>query len=198
MKPIYRLILLCVTLLCTPYSYAQTLNIIVDDTTEQVLEQLQKNRARLEADPESIQQVVHQLIVPHFDFDKMSALVLGEDWPELDRMQQACFVTGFKDLLVERYAYILLSYDNQTITYGPVEEIGSEGYRLVTQTVSRDGAPPLPIQYAMHQVDENWIVADLIIDGVSLVRNYRGMFQSQIHLQGIDYFIDRFPTCNSI
>lgn len=198
MKSIYRLITISICLLVPLHVSSETPNEIVMFTTDQVLEQLTINRPRLEADPGSIQQVVHEIIVPHFDFEKMSELVMGNNWSSLNTKQQTCFISGFRDLLVERYAYILLSYNNQNIIYDEVEQLSNEGYMLVTQTVSRDGAIPLPIQYAMHEAEEDWLVTDLIIDGVSLVRNYRGMFQSQIHLQGIDYFINNFPVCNSI
>ena len=150
MKPIFCLFMISISLFMPLNANSQMLDDIVKETTDQILEQLQKNRALLEADPELIQQVVHQIIVPHFDFEHMSKLVMGNNWLSLDSTQQLCFISGFRNLLVERYAYILLSYNNQNITYEPVEQVGNEGYMMVTQTVSRDGATPLPIQYAMH------------------------------------------------
>ncbi|NNE37609.1 MAG: hypothetical protein HKN08_04825, partial [Gammaproteobacteria bacterium] len=69
MKPKYRHCMPIVFLFLPLIANSQMLNEMVRETTGQVLEQLEKNRAQLEADPESIQQVVHQLIVPHFDFN---------------------------------------------------------------------------------------------------------------------------------
>ncbi len=77
MKPIYRLYVIGIFLFLPLFVNAQMLDAMVKETTNKVLEQLQRNRDRLEADPESIQQVVHQLIVPHFDFETMSDLVMG-------------------------------------------------------------------------------------------------------------------------
>ena len=170
---------------------------VVRDTTSQVLQQLAEDRASLEADPEIIQQVMNELITPHFDFELMSELVLGSHWQALDDSKQTCFVSGFRNLIVERYAYILLSYDNHEITYESTIDLGDKGYKLVRQTITREGVTPLPIDYAMEQAAGTWRVVDLIIDGVSLVRNYLGMFQSQIHIQGLEYFIDNFPVCNN-
>lgn len=169
---------------------------VVRETTDAILEQLNLNRARLEQEPEFIRQLVNGLLVPHFDIDRMSQLVLGSYWDNIDADGQNCFIEGYRNLLVERYAYILLSYDNHQISYEPSRDIGELGYRQVRQIISRDGREPLPIDYAMQEAGDTWNVVDLVIDGISLVRNYRGIFQSQIHLHGLDYFIGNFPGCS--
>ncbi len=180
----------------SPSLIAQTPEDTIQETSRAVLKQLNENRDKLKSDPAYIRQLVNKLIITHFDFKLMSKLVLANHWQSYASAKQACFVTGFRNLLVERYAYILLSYDDQKISYDASKEIGEKGYRLVTQTISRDGAKPLPIGYAMEQVADEWKVVDLIIDGISLVRSYHGMFQSRIHTQGQDYFIKTFPVCN--
>lgn len=167
----------------------------VREATRTVLEQLNLNRDNLEKEPAYIQHLVRELIVPHFDFEQMSQLVLGKYWPAIETAGQTCFASGFRDLLVERYAYILLSYDNHQLSYEAGREVGEKGYRVVKQTISRDGMEPLPIEYAMQRSGDTWKVVDLIIDGVSLVRNYRGIFQSRIHTQGLEYFLGNFPGC---
>jgi len=189
------IVLAVLLLLQTSIAVSMTDEQVVRDTTSAILEQLNMNRDRLQQDPESIQQLVNGLLVPHFDFDRMAQLVLGSFWDQLDADGQNCFIEGYRNLLVERYAYILLSYDNHQITYAPSRAIGELGYRQVRQIISREGRQPLPVDYAMQEVGDSWKVVDLVIDGVSLVRNYRGMFQSQIHLHGIGYFIANFPGC---
>lgn len=196
MKPLSLFLTL---VLLTPAVFAHGLSEenTVKQTTREVLEQLNQNRDRLQREPAFIQQLVRQLIVPQFDFELMSELVMGGYWQKFDDSARICFTAGFRNLLVERYAYILLSYDDHDISYDPAEDIGGLGYRLVRQTITRDGAKPLPIEYAMQQSGEEWKVVDLIVDGISLVRAHRGMFQSRIHTQGNDYFIKSFPECNN-
>ena len=160
-----------------------------------MLQQLEAQREKLKTEPEHIKLLVRELIVPHFDFALMSQLVMGSYWSKFDLKQQQCFIAGFRNLLVERYAYILLSYDRQDIRYDAPKDIGSQGLRLVRQTISREGAKPLPVEYAMERMDDEWKVADLIIDGISLVRSHRGMFQSRIMAQGHNFFLDSFAEC---
>jgi len=173
----------------------QTEESVIKETTTAVLVQLNENRDRLKNEPGYIKQLVNALIIPHFDFELMSELVLGSYWQKFEQPQQSCFASDFRNLLVERYAYILLSYDDQNISYAASKYIGNKGYKLVTQTISREGAKPLTIGYAMELKDGEWKVVDLIIDEISLLRSYSGMFQSWIHTQGRDYFIDNFSEC---
>ena len=196
MKTVYTLALLLM-LGAPAYTQANSEEATVRDTTAAVLKQLNENREKLSAEPEFIQQMVRELIVPHFDFALMSQLVMGKHWQSFELAEQRCFIAGFRNMLVERYAYILLSYDKQNIEYQAARDIGSEGLRLVEQTISREGARPLTIGYAMADMNGEWKVADLIIDDISLVRSHRGMFQSRLHSQGRDYFIQTFPECSN-
>ena len=116
-------------------------------TTQKVLNRLDNERSKLKLNPEYLQILVRELIIPQFDFHKMSRLVMGKRWNKLEKQSQACFIQGFSNVLIERYADILLSYDNQTITYEQAKPLGEEGYMSVRQTISRAGANPLPIDY---------------------------------------------------
>jgi phospholipid transport system substrate-binding protein len=169
---------------------------IVRETTQEVLARLNAERKEVESNPGHIQILVHELIVPHFDFNKMAQLVLGHHWHEIGEPEQACFTAGLRLLLVERYADILLSYDNQAITYEPARAVGEQGYMLVRQTITREGAKPLPVDYPMRPIENGWKVVDIIVDGVSLVRNYRGIIQYEINKLGLADFIHLFPACN--
>jgi phospholipid transport system substrate-binding protein len=190
-------LMLALLLVVAPCTQAATDEDVVRSTTSAILDQLNQNRARLQKDPQVIQQLVNSMLVPHFDFDRMGQLVLGTYWEDLDADAQACFIEGYRNLLVERYAYILLSYDNHSIRYEPSREIGELGYRHVRQIISRTGGMPVSVDYAMEESGDSWKVVDLVIDSVSLIRNYRGMYQSQIHLHGLDYFISNFQGCGN-
>ena len=167
----------------------------IRDTSQKILARLDHERNKLKLNPEYLQVLVRELIIPQFDFRKMSRLVLGKRWHKLDNRSQFCFSQGFSNVLIERYADILLSYDNQTITYGPAKPLDGQGYVSVRQTISRAGASPLPIDYPMQAEGNDWKVIDIIVDGASLVRNYRGIYLYEINRRGLDNFIQSFPEC---
>lgn len=185
------LLLFCHTLIAGPLSAEDA----VRKTTDEVLRWLNMDREELRKDPEYLQILVQELIVPHFDIDTMSELVLGDHWEQINEQQQACFTNSFRDMLVERYARVLLNYNNQSITYEPARRIGEKDYVSVRQTITRDGAKPLPIDYPMHTDGKSWKVVDIIIDGISLVKSYRNTFNDEVHILGLQEFIRSFPEC---
>jgi len=193
-KPVYillPLLLFCQTLTAEPLSAEDA----VRKTTNEVLRWLNMDRDELRKDPEYLKILVQELIVPHFDMNTMSELVLGEHWGKISEQQQACFTSSFRDMLVERYARVLLNYNNQSITYEPATPVGEKDYVSVRQTITRDGAKPLPIEYPMHPDGKSWKVVDIIIDGISLVKSYRNTFNDEVHILGLQEFIRSFPEC---
>ena len=186
------LLLFCHILPASPVSAEDA----VRKTTDEVLRWINIDRDELKKDHEYLKILVQELIIPHFDFAVMSELVLGDYWNELGKQDKICFSKGFRNLLVERYARVLLSYNNQSITYEPAKPIGEKGYVSVRQTITRDGSKPLPIEYSMYHDEKSWKATDLIIDGISLIKSYRNTFSDEIHILGIGEFMRNFPDCN--
>ena len=175
--------------------FALTAEQAVEETTLEVLDRLQQDKARLEAEPDYIKTIVRELIIPHFDFYTMTRLVLQDNWDNMSEVEQDCFLNGFRNKLVERYAHILMSYDNQSITYQVARPIGELDVVTVEQTITRSGTKPLPINYPMRFQDDEWKVVDLIVDGISLLKSYRGTFQREIDAAGLQNFIYNFQEC---
>ena len=174
---------------------AKSADEVIFETTQEVLNQLDLNKKRLKSEPEYIQTIVRNLIIPHMDFVTMSAITLGSSWKKLTTDEQTCFSVSFKNLLIERYAYILLSYRNQNIHYQPAESIGEKGYVSIKQTLTRPEVKPLTIKYPMRPENDTWKVVDLVVDDVSLLRNYRKMFNKEIKDTGFVEFIKNHQNC---
>lgn len=175
---------------------ALTADEIVYETTQEVVNRLEVDKQRLKDEPEYIQVIVRELIVPHMDFTTMAALALGDKWDSLIDDKRTCFSQGFKNLLVQRYAYVLLSYRNQDIAYQSAKSIGEKDYVSIIQTLTRPEVKPLILEYPMRPDGDSWKVVDLVIDNVSLIRNYRKMFNKEIKQVGLDSFIGSFEECN--
>ncbi len=176
---------------------ALTADEIVYETTQEVLNRLETDKDRIKNEPEYIQVIVNELVVPHMDFDTMSALALGDSWKDLTETEQTCFSNTFKNLLVKRYAYILLSYRDQNIHYQSAKPIGEKDYVSIRQTLTRPDVKPLILDYPMRPDNNTWKVVDLVVDDVSLLRNYRKMFNKEIKHQGFSEFIKNFQECHS-
>ncbi|MCG8379851.1 MAG: ABC transporter substrate-binding protein [Proteobacteria bacterium] len=191
-----QVLILVYMITISSYVVAESADQIVFDTTEEVLNRLQVDRNKLAKEPEYIKTIIRELIIPHMDFITMSELVLGNKWNELNQNKKECFSNGFKNLLVERYAYILLSYKQQNISYQSAKPIGEKGNVSIMQTLTREGVKPLVIEYPMRPDENSWKVIDLVIDDVSLIRNYRKMFNKEIKHTGLENFVGNFQECN--
>jgi phospholipid transport system substrate-binding protein len=169
----------------------------VRESTQEVLDRLQSDRDKLESNPKYIEVIVEELIVPHFDFATMSHLVLGKYWHEINESRQICFIHGFKNLLVRRYADIFLGYDDKIIAYQPTEPAEEESVVIVKQTITRPGEEPFFVEYPVRHGEYGWKVIDLVVEGISLLKSYHGTFQSEINKQGLQAFIQSIKECNS-
>ena len=110
-----------------------------------------------------------------FDFREMSKRVLGKTWQEIDAAEQDRFTTLMTKLLENVYIGKLESYSGQTLEY--VEETVKEDRAQVSVMLDNAGVK-IPIHYIMRKSETRWMVYDINIEGVSLVRNYQEQFKS--------------------
>lgn len=170
---------------------------LVKTTTDQVLETITKEREVINNSPDRLFEIVHEIILPHFDFERMSRRVLGKSWKRATPDQQSQFVRAFQTLLVRTYTVALKAYSDEVIEFlPPREKEGGKETSIRTQIV-QPGSPPIPINYEMYHGDDGWKVFDITIDGVSLVINYRSTFRSEIRKNGVDGLIARLAKHNS-
>ena len=171
---------------------------VVRATTSQTLARLVAQRDELKKHPERIYDLIHELVIPHFDFPSMSKWVLGPSWRDASDAQRDAFVGQFRTLLVRTYAKALLEYSEQEIKFLPTDaQPGSNLAVVKTEVNQSGGGAPVPIHYRMHISGGEWKVVDVAVDGVSLVSTYRGSFASEIRKSGIDGLISKLSERNA-
>lgn len=150
---------------------------VVRHTADTVLAEVTARKKELEADSSLIYPLVERTVVPHFDFTRMARAAMGRFWRRATPEQQRRIVAEFQEMLVRTYATALLGYSGQDIEYPPVRMPKHAKKALVPTRVSAAGGPPIPINYRLRlEKDGQWKVYDVVIDGVSLVTNYRSSF----------------------
>ena len=164
---------------------------LVQDTTVKIMDKLKEEEAAIKENPERVTELVDAIVLPHFDFTRMSRWTLGKYWRKAKKDQQDRFVKEFKMLLVRTYAKALADNVDREIEYKPVRKSKKKENEVTVFTeVQQQAGFPIPITYKMHHNgDEKWKVYDVVIDGISLVANYRTSFAKQIRKSGIDNLI---------
>ncbi|HEC16597.1 MAG TPA: ABC transporter substrate-binding protein [Sedimenticola sp.] len=191
-----RLMVLLLALGAQPVWAIQSPLALVQETSDRVLAKVTDKKAELNETPSKIYALVEDIVLPHFDFVRMSRLVLGKYWRKATDTQRKAFTDQFRELLVRTYAVALLNYSGQTIKYLPMHEYEDAKAVTVNTEVREEGAPPIPINYRLYLNGEHWKVFDVIIDGISLVSNYRSSFSNQIRRKGLDSLIARLKKKN--
>lgn len=162
---------------------------LVKETTKKVLSELTENRPALEKDTSLLYEMVDEIVLPHFDFERMSRYVLGKNWESATPEQQTQFVAEFKTLLVRTYATALFEYTGQEIVYKPFRHEEGKKQAVVKTEVKQDDGPSIPIEYALLLNSEQWKVYDIRINGLSLVTNYRAQYGAIIKTRGMEELI---------
>ena len=128
-------------------------------------------------DPEALTKYrndLRQAIFPQFDIPEMAKRSLGLNWRPRTRAEQKEFVDLFSHLLEDFFSDKLKSFEDEEFVYSG--EIKDGDYAKVeTMIVTKEGKE-ISIDYRLHLVDENWKVYDMVIENVSLVKNYRSQF----------------------
>jgi phospholipid transport system substrate-binding protein len=162
---------------------------LVQQTADQMLSKLRAERQVIDQHPGRIYDLVNEIVLPHFDFERMSSWVLGKYWRSATPDQRNRFVEEFRNLLVRTYAKSLSSYQDNKITYLPLRATPQDTDVKVRTEVDQPGGFPIPIDYSLYLKGDEWKVYDVTIDGVSLVTNYRTTFANQIRQDGLDKLI---------
>jgi phospholipid transport system substrate-binding protein len=119
-----------------------------------------------------------RIVEEYFDFDEMGKRALGKPWKDISPGKQQEFIKLFKQLLFNVYVSRIEANVAPTIvTHYDGERIDGR-YALVKTRVASDNRPDVQIDYRLLQEGEEWKVYDIVIEGASLVENYRQQFGS--------------------
>ena len=169
---------------------------IVRKTADDVIKIIQQDKDIQAGDRNKIYKLAEEKILPNFDFERIARLVLGKAWRKATKEQRKQFKYEFKNLLLRTYAVALSKYKNQKIEYKPMRMKSSDKIVTVKTEIVQSGAQPISVDYALAKQEKGWLVIDIIIEGVSLVTNYRSQFASEIRRNGMDSLIKALAKKN--
>lgn len=164
-------------------------DVLARSTTQEVIAILKQDKEIRNGDLSKAYQLVEAKILPNFDFNRMTQLAVGKNWPRATAQQKQALVTQFRNLLVRTYSASLTAFTNQTVEFRPLTMKPDDTDVTVHSEIRQPGGQPIPIDYSMYKTSFGWKVYDVTIDGVSLVTNYRASFASTIRQKGIDGLI---------
>jgi phospholipid transport system substrate-binding protein len=170
---------------------------LIKNVTEDVLLLLKENKGGKEGNTQKTIDLVEARVLPHFNFQHMTALAVGREWNKASAQQKETLAQQFHDLLVRTYANAVTSYREQKVRYKPFKMKLEETDVLVRTEILQPGGRPVQLDYSLEKTDKGWKVYDVSVAGVSLVTNYRTSFSEEVRKGGIDGLIKSLREKNA-
>jgi phospholipid transport system substrate-binding protein len=126
---------------------------------------------------------IGQIIDAGFDFRSMSQSILATNWRTATKEEKRQFVEFFSQYLEATYRDKIEAYTNQGIDY--VNE-SIRGEKAVVDTIIRTDSTQIPVSYRLKRNGDEWFAYDVVIEGVSLVNNYRSTFNAIVKSGGME------------
>ncbi len=162
---------------------------LVRRTTTDVLNIIKADKDLASGDTRKIVLLAEEKVLPNFDFARMTQLAVGRAWRDATDVQKEALTREFRTLLVRTYSTSLTQYRNQVIEVKPSKLTAGDTETVVKTQINQQGGQPIPIDYSMAKTDKGWRAYDIVVDGVSLVTNYRSTFGEEVRKSGIDGLI---------
>lgn len=160
----------------------------VRGTIDEVLKILNDKELKAPAKHEDRRQRLEKVVAARFDYSEMSRRSLGAQWNQLSDKDKQEFVDLFRTLLTNTYADRVETYSGEGVQY--LNERTEKEYAEV-RTKVLSGKAEIPMDYRLMNKSNDWHVYDVVVDGVSLVNNYRGQFSKILHTSSYPDLVDQ-------
>lgn len=181
---------LIVSLFSMP-ALAQSPNDVVAEALNLLDQEIKTRKAELKNDKQALYTVIDDILLPRFDRKFAAKLVLAKHWRTASDEQKSRFIEAFYATLVHRYADGVLQFNLDKMKILSFRGDEPEKRTVVKTTVLLDDGTEVPVQYAMVERSQGWLMYDVKIEGISYVRNFRAEFNSEINATGLDAVIQR-------
>ncbi|UVT18004.1 MAG: ABC transporter substrate-binding protein [Nitrospira sp.] len=157
-------------------------------TIDEVLRIVREKELKQPEKADERRHLLEKVVAVRFDYTEMSRRALGAPWNQLTDQQKQEFVDLFRTLLTNSYADKIETYSGEGVQY--LNERTEKEYAEV-RTKVLSGKTEIPLDYRLINRADDWRVYDVIVDGVSLVNNYRGQFTKIIRASSYSDLVDQ-------
>lgn len=168
---------------------------LIKQLSTSVLDSIKADKSILAGDVQKVMLLVDQKVLPHVNFQRMTASAVGRNWRQASPEQQKRLQEEFKTLLVRTYAGALSEVRDQTIELKPLRA-RPEDTEVIVRSEVRGRGEPIQLDYRMEKADSGWKIYDVNVLGVWLVETYRASFAQEISASGIDGLIAKLAERN--
>ena len=173
----------------------QTPDGLIKQLSEEVIDTVKSDKAIQAGDVQRIITLVDAKVLPHVNFQRMTASAVGRHWRQASPEQKTRLQEEFKLLLVRTYSGALTEVKDQTVQLKPIR-FSPQDTEVVVRTEVRGSGQPIQLDYRLEKAESGWKIYDVNVMGVWLVEQYRSSFAQEISAGGIDGLITKLAERN--
>jgi phospholipid transport system substrate-binding protein len=168
---------------------------LIRQVSTEVIDIVKSDKAIQAGDVSRIVTLVDTKVMPHVNFQRMTASAVGRNWRSATPEQQKRLQEEFKTLLVRSYAGALTQVKDQTVQLKPMRANPGDT-EVVVRTEVKGKGEPIQLDYRLEKSGDTWKIYDVNVVGVWLVEQYRTSFNQEISAGGIDGLIAKLAERN--
>ena len=167
---------------------------LMEKVSQDVLRDLDANRAVYAKDPAKLRGLVDKHLLPHFDTEFAARRVLGKHWTTATPEQRRRFIDAFVGSLMGDYGDAILEFTADRLKILPFRGDPAATSATVRTLVKRSGGTEVPVNYTLRATPQGWKAWDVTIEGISYVKNFQNDFGAEINDKGLEHLIQRLEA----
>jgi phospholipid transport system substrate-binding protein len=168
----------------------------VEDLSGKVIELLKTDKQIQGGDVKRISELVDTTLMPHVNFERMTALSVGRAWREATPEQKKQLMAEFRILLLRTYSNAFTAVRDQSVNMKQFRGNPADTEVIVRSEIVQARGEPIQLDYRLEKSDSAWKIYDVNVLGVWLVQTYRNQFAQEISAGGIDGLIKSLAEKN--
>jgi phospholipid transport system substrate-binding protein len=169
---------------------------LIKRVSTDMIEKIKSDKSMQDGDVEKLSAAVESTVMPHVNFQRMTALSVGRNWRSASPEQQQRLMAEYRKLLIRTYAGAMSAVRDQTVKMKPLRGDTASNEVIVRSEVVQPRGEPIQLDYRMEKAGDAWKIYDVNVLGVWLVETYRNQFQQEVASGGIDGLIKSLAEKN--
>ena len=194
MRDVLKIAIAALVIVAATPAIADSPNAIIEESVALLTEKLDGRKAELAADRKALYELIDGILLPRFDRKFAAQVVLAKHWRTASEEQRNRFIEAFYQALVRRYADGILEFDPDRIEILPYRGDDTKKRTKVRSTVLLDDGSKVAVDYDLVKRKTGWLVFNVVIEGVSYVRNFRAELDTEIRGSNLDAVISRLES----
>ena len=164
---------------------------VIESAVQLLADRMDGRQEGLAADRQALYVLIDEILLPRFDRKYAAQIVLAKHWRSADEALRERFIEAFYQALVRRYADGLLEFEQDRVTVLPFRGDLTKKRTKVRSTVQLDDGSKVAVDYDLVKRDSGWLLFNIVIEGISYVRNFRAEMDSEIRETSLEVVIER-------